>query len=177
MVGDKMIMNEFPSPILNRWLPYFNAFTAFTPEIPKLYWDVKSQEQRYFTICEQLHKIICFLDCASDKININHEDIEDLKERFDDFIDSGFDDYFYAKIIEWLNSHQKEVWDALGKMVFFGLTSDGYFCAYVPESWSDLVFDTGAVYGTKEYGRLILRYDVEGQGVIDNTGTTKVEQI
>ena len=55
-------------------------------------------------------------------------------------------------------------------MVFFGLTSDGYFCAYIPDAWSDIEFDTGAVFGRFDYGRLILRYDVDGSGVIDNTG-------
>ena len=45
-------------------------------------------------------------------------------------------------------------------MVFFGLTLDGYFVAYIPESWTQIIFDTGAVYGTPEYGRLILSYDV-----------------
>lgn len=154
-----------------RWMPLFSAFTAFTPEIPKLYWDVKSQEQRYFTICEDLHKIVCYLDCLSDHVNMDHDDIEELKALFKEFMESGFDDYFEERIIEWLDTHQKEVWEALGKMVFFGLTMDGYFCAYVPDSWSDITFDTGAVYGTYEYGRLILRYNVEGQGVIDNTGS------
>lgn len=165
-----MINDGYSLPAFNRWLPYFNAFTAFTPEIPKLYWDVKSQEQRYFVLCEQLHKVICFLDCISDKINLDHNEIEWLKEQFKQFMESGFDDYFYEKMLEWLNTHQQEIWDALGKMVFFGLTLDGYFCAYVPESWSDIVFDTGAIYNTQEYGRLILRYNVEGHGVIDNTG-------
>lgn len=153
-----------------RWMPFFSAFTAFTPEIPKLYWDVKSQEQRYFTICENLHKIVCYLDCLSDHVNMDHDEIEKLKALFEEFMTSGFDDYFKDRIIEWLDTHQKEVWEALGQMVFFGLTMDGYFCAYVPDSWSDIVFDTGAVYGTQEYGRLILRYNVEGHGVIDNTG-------
>ena len=55
------------------------------------------------------------------------------------------------------------------KQVYFGLTSDGYFCAYVPDSWSDITFDTGATYGTETYGRLILRFDSDGSGVIDNT--------
>ena len=46
------------------------------------------------------------------------------------------------------------------KTVYFGLTLDGYFVAYIPESWTQIIFDTGAVYGTPEYGRLILSYDV-----------------
>lgn len=154
-----------------RWMPIFSAFTAFTPEIPKLYWDVKSQEQRYFTICENLHKIVCYLDCLSDHVNIDHQEIEDLKQRLDDFIDHGFEDTFAELILQWLTDHQADVWNAVGRMVFFGLTMDGYFCAYVPDSWSDIVFDTGTIYGTYEYGRLILRYNVDGSGVIDNTGT------
>ena len=33
------------------------------------------------------------------------------------------------------------------------------------------MFDTGMVYGKFDYGRLILRYDVDNaRGVIDNTG-------
>lgn len=162
--------NPYTMPGMRRWLPYFAGFTAFTPEVPKLYWDVKSEEQRYFLICEHLHKVICYLDCMSDKINIDHDEIEELKRLFEEFKESGFEEYFEEKILDWLDSHQKEIWEHLGQMVFFGLTMDGYFCAYIPESWSDIVFDTGAVYGTYEYGRLILRYNVEGQGVIDNTG-------
>lgn len=54
-------------------------------------------------------------------------------------------------------------------MVFFGLTSDGHFCAYIPGSWADIEFDTGAVYGTSQYGRLLLRYRTDGSEVIDNT--------
>ena len=54
--------------------------------------------------------------------------------------------------------------------VYFGLTDDGHFCAYVPDDWEDIEFDTGTRYGEFDYGRLILRYDVDGSGVIDNTG-------
>lgn len=143
---------------VKRWLPFFSAFTAFTPEIPKLYWDVKSQEQRYFTICEDLHKIICYLDCLSDHVNIDHDEVEKLKELFEEFITSGFDNYFKDRIIEWLNTHQSEIWEALGQMVFFGLTQDGYFCAYVPKSWSGITFDTIANYSDDNYGCLVLEY-------------------
>ena len=47
------------------------------------------------------------------------------------------------------------------RQVFFGLTRDGYFCAYVPDSWNDIVFDTGWNFGDDNYGRLILRWDVD----------------
>ena len=52
------------------------------------------------------------------------------------------------------------MWTA-DKNLLFGLTLEGYFVAYCPESWSDIIFDTGMVYGLDTYGRLILRYDVD----------------
>lgn len=58
----------------------------------------------------------------------------------------------------------------LTKNVYFALNDEGYFVAYIPESWTDIQFDTGTQYGEFDYGRLILRYNVDGSGVIDNTG-------
>ena len=40
--------------------------------------------------------------------------------------------------------------------------------AYIPESFDDIVFDTGANYGSDEYGRLILRWDVDDSGFAVN---------
>lgn len=69
-------------------LPYFIGFTAFTPEVPKLYWDVKSAEQRYFTLCEELHKMICYADTLAERLNAITLDFEtvinDLQESIDE---------------------------------------------------------------------------------------------
>lgn len=94
-----------------------------------------------------------------------------LKEQFDEFVDGGFEEYYEALLRAWIDENAPSiVKDMLLTGVFFGLTSDGYFCAYKPSTWEDVQFDTGAIYGTEEYGRLILRYEVNGQGVINNTG-------
>lgn len=139
-------------------MPLFSAFTAFTPEIPKLYWNVKSQEQRYFTICEDLHKIICYLDCLSEHMNIDHEEIEKLKELFNKFMESGFLDYYEKQIEAWIDEHMPDIIGRAIKMVFFGLTMDGYFCAYIPKSWAGITFDTIADYENINYGCLVLEY-------------------
>lgn len=150
-------------------IPIFAPWNLANPTLPKMYWGVKSQEQ----LIAQLYCIIDYLrdyeNQQTDEINASSEAISELEELFKKFQESGFEDYYEAQLQEWIENHPAEIWAALGKMVFFGLTSDGHFCAYVPESWSDIVFDTGAVYGTEQYGRLILRYETDGQGVIDNT--------
>lgn len=143
---------------INRWLPFFSAFTAFTPEIPKLYWDVKSQEQRYFLICENLHKIVCYLDCMSNAVNDDHDEIEKLKEQFQKFMESGFNDYYAEQIEKWIDENMEGIISKSIKMVFFGLTMDGYFCAWIPKSWAGIKFDTIMDYSRDDYGSLVLEY-------------------
>ena len=146
-----------------------SSLLSMTPTIPKFYWDVKSQEQRIKVMCCLIQQLIDQYGSTDNQINQNTEDIAELKELFRQFQESGFDAYYEQQVIKWINDNIAIVYQQLAKQVFFGLTSDGYFCAYVPDSWSDITFDTGAVYDTDTYGRLILRYDADGSGVIDNT--------
>ena len=143
---------------INRWVPSFIGFTEFTASIPKLYWDVKSQEQRILALCKQLHKLICFCDFLGDKVNIDHAAIVELQELFEKFMESGFEDYYAAQIEAWINRNMERIISQAIKMVFFGLTEDGYFCAYIPNSWQGIIFDTVADYTSENYGCLVLSY-------------------
>lgn len=48
------------------------------------------------------------------------------------------------------------------KMVWFGLTLDGYFVAYIPSSWNEIIFNTTGydinLAAQPEYGHLVLSY-------------------
>lgn len=50
-------------------LPMFAGFTTFTPEVPKLYWNVKSQEQRILEICKHLGKLTDYAEFLATRIN------------------------------------------------------------------------------------------------------------
>ena len=142
-----------------------------TPVIPDIYWNVIDSEQRWKAICIWLHKLTEFVNTKQiPEIDHLQDAIESLEDAFEKFQESGFDDYYAEQIKQWINDNIPWLWRTFAQMVFFGLTDDGHFCAYVPDSWSDIQFDTGAVYGRYDYGRLILRYNVDGSGVIDNTG-------
>ena len=78
-------------------------------------------------------------------------------------MESGFFDYYAAQLEQWIEDNAQLIIETAIRQVYFGLTLDGHFVAYIPESWSDIVFDTGAVYGTPEYGRLILSLKVDGE--------------
>ena len=93
-----------------------------------------------------------------------------LEREFNEFKNGEYDEFYQERIMEWIQTNMERLAkEALMTGVWFGLTDDGYFCAYKPATWSDIEFDTGMVYGRSDYGRLILRTNVDGQGVIDNT--------
>lgn len=149
---------------MNPWVARWFGFTDYVPTVPQLYWNVDGNEQRYHLLCKQLHKLVCYADMLGEKINIDHESIEALEREFETFKQSGFIDYYAAQIQAWINQNMERLISASIKQVYFGLTENGYFVAYIPNSWDDIIFDTGMVYGQDEYGRLILRWDVDNSG-------------
>ncbi len=151
-------------------IPPYPAFAPGPPVVPKLYWDSISQEQRIKRLCEELHRICEYANMLGVNINADHRLIEQLLNDFESFKESGFLDYYEEQLEKWINDNVALLFTMFAKMVFFGLTDNGYFCAYIPESWFEITFDTGMVYGRFDYGRLLLRYDADGSGVIDNTG-------
>ena len=151
--------------------PPIPGLTNFTPAIPKFYWDVDSQEQGIRQLCKVVCKVIEFANEICDQTNLNTEDIKKLYETFKDFVEHGFEKYYEQQLEKWFLDNAWKIYDRIAHQVYFGLTSDGYFCAYVPESWGEIQFDTGAVYGRSDYGRLVLKFepDPAAQNVIDNT--------
>lgn len=141
------------------WLfPGYLDFTTTAPVIPKLYWDVESQEQRWARICEQLGKVICYSDCLGKQLNVTMQDVQDLQSEFEEFKESGFFDYYAEQLEQWIKDNMERIIADAIKMCFFGLTLDGYFTAYIPQSWYGIVFDTVADYASENYGCLVLGY-------------------
>lgn len=129
--------------------------------IPSMYWNVISPEQRIKRMCQEICKLSSYASYLGIELSDAQSEIEELKRAYDEFESGGFIDTYLDKIEEWINENMERLFAEAAKMLFFGITLDGHFVAYIPESWSDIDFDTGMVYGTPEYGRLILRYDVD----------------
>lgn len=138
--------------------PIYSGWTQYTPVIPKLYWDVYSAEQRIKMLCMNFDKVEHYLDYVATLMNDwNIEFSEEMQEQIAsmwEFINDG-----YKKAIsEWFKEDLPDIISAAIKMVFFGLTDDGYFCAYIPSSWNGIVFDTISDYLSDNYGCLVLKY-------------------
>lgn len=146
-----------PNPI-----PLWPAFFPSAPVVPKLYYDALSPEQRIKKLCEELHRLCDYANMLGININLDHELIAQLQEDFQKFIDSGFEDYYEEQLHAWVLEHMPDIIRDAIRMVFFGLTADGYFCAWIPDSWTDIWFDTGANYGRSDYGCLMILFQADG---------------
>lgn len=92
----------------------------------------------------------------------NHEEeYKELKEAVDKLMSGDFTPEFVEALLKWCRSNMEEIFAEFMKMVFFGLTDDGYFIAYIPESWDEITFGTTGLDDFPEgidYGHLTLSY-------------------
>lgn len=141
------------------YLPFFASWTWINPVIPAMYYEVLSPEQEILELYKGLGKLQSYIDEEIVPIvNKCIDDYNNLDSIFNEFKEHGFDDYYAKQVAEWINNNLEYIYTHTVKQIYFGLTDDGYFCAYIPDSWEDITFDTGADYDSTEYGRLILSY-------------------
>lgn len=89
-----------------------------------------------------------------------HEaEYQQLKDLYDAVMSGNFPPSIVEAFEDWMSRNAIELVGKLVKHVYFGLTNDGYFCAYIPDNWSILTFDTIDDYEDPLYGHLILMYD------------------
>ena len=106
---------------------------------------------------EVLCKVVQYINGLIDSDKEIIEDVAQLRKELDEVEswienwDSRAYEYFSQIIEKWLAT-----------MVFFGITDDGYFVAYIPDNWDDIQFGTTGLDVflplQPEYGHLVLSY-------------------
>lgn len=76
-------------------------------------------------------------------------------------MESGnFPDAMMRKFYEWCQDNVPKILKEAVKTVYFGLTDSGYFYAWIPDGWQDIVFNTTGydidVPLQPDYGHLVL---------------------
>ena len=87
---------------------------------------------------------------------------EELKALYDMIIAGNFPDSIKHAFASWMNANALDLVGEMVKLVIFNITDDGYFVAYIPESWDDILFGTtGLDTGIPgyDYGHLVLSYE------------------
>ena len=108
---------------------------------------------------EVLCKVVKYIN---DLIDSDREIIEDINELRTELaeVQSWIDSFDYAPL---LATVEEMVQKYLTAGVYFGITDNGYFCAYIPRSWQNVKFNTtGLDIFTDlqpDYGHLVLSYN------------------
>lgn len=138
----------------------------YTPVLPKLYWEAITPEQELHELCKRLHMLFDYAQQLGTLTTEQMQELAALQAEFKKFKESGFEDYYEQQLEAWVNANVANIFNQYAKLVLFGLDDDGHFVAYIPESWSDIWFDTVANYDDPLYGRLVLEW--EGNGDFSN---------
>lgn len=94
---------------------------------------------------------------------VTHEaEYAQLKALYDQIISGNFPPSVINAFNLWMKENALDLVGELVHMVFFGLTDDGHFVAFIPESWDDITFNTTgydiSVPLMPDYGHLVLSY-------------------
>jgi hypothetical protein len=144
--------------------------------LPAVYDDSLSYYELLCKVMDKLNEIIETWNLSIENWEKLYALLEELEKEFEEFKEHGFDDYYAEQVGQWIAENLEWVFKTTVKQVFFGLTQDGYFVAYIPETWDDIIFDTGSVYGVDNYGRLILRWNTSGKSTVDQTRENRMYQ-
>ena len=103
-----------------------------------------------------IHALDEWIETNTPKIDELMQFMADLQN--ENTLPEGVKEAIYA----WCREHIVDLVGQLVKNVFFGLTDNGYFVAYIPESWDDIIFNTTEydifLADFNQYGHLVLSY-------------------
>lgn len=113
-------------------------------------------------IINHFKEFIDNLDSLNEWRQTHETEYQELKEFMDSINAGDLPDAVYQELRTWIETNAIDIIGSLVKSVYFGITDDGYFVAYIPESWGDIIFNTTGLDINlpiqPEYGHLVLSY-------------------
>lgn len=106
-------------------------------------------------------KLLDALESIDGWIDEHEQEYTVLKSQVDALESGNWSDEFIQTLISWYEDHIVDIIGELIKHVFFGLNDQGYFVAYIPDSWDDITFGTTGYDDFPvgiEFGHLTLSY-------------------
>lgn len=121
-------------------------------------------------VTKRLNDVIEIVNNHTETIDIHSAQIKELQDltaylqgELEKIANGEYMDIYIEALAKWIDNNLQEIVAKIVKQAFFGLgtpntPSEGHFVAWIPESWSDIEFDTIMRCGDLNYGHLVLRY-------------------
>ena len=75
-------------------------------------------------------------------ISENQPKLDDFENLYNMLMAGNLPPGVQEGINKWMQLHALDIIGELVKMVYFGITDTGYFVAYIPDGWDDIIFNT-----------------------------------
>lgn len=116
-------------------------------------------------LIKSVKKLIECCEEMNDWKTEHEEQYNQLKALYDAVMSGNFPPEIVGAFNTWMRENGLDLVGELVKMVFFGITDEGYFVAYIPEYWDDIIFNTTGydinVLGF-DFGHLVLSFEIGG---------------
>ena len=133
--------------------------------LPLVYDDSLSYYEVLDKLVQYINKMIENEDALDTVNSTQNKKIQELQKVVDTLTEEmnkvksgGYNELYTGALTDWLDSNMPQLIGRTVKYVNFGLSDDGHFMAYIPNSWEFLTFDTIMDYGSPMYGHLVMRY-------------------
>lgn len=133
--------------------------------LPLEYDDTLTYYELISKIYEYLNNVIKDIKALDDIVKNYDIRIDEIKadvdfcvEEIEKIKNGEYTEQYIEALAKWIDDNLQELVKRMVKYVVFGLTNDGYFCAYVPETWDFIRFDTIANTDDSLYGHLLLEW-------------------
>lgn len=96
------------------------------------------------------------LDEMQNSLNERKTELDAINKLLNDVKDGKYVDLYLDSIDAYMHMHIQEWVNNIAKYVFFGLSDEGRFVAYIPRSWQFMMF--GTITQGDNKGRLVLKW-------------------
>lgn len=133
--------------------------------LPAVFDDSLSYYELVAKVVKKLNEVIDSNNELAGYVGTNTQDIAQLKEdvellnsEFEKVKNGQYTSLYIEAMKNWISENLINIVGQIVKFVWFGLSDDGHFVAYIPTSWRFLTFDMVADPDSPDYGRLLLSY-------------------
>lgn len=117
-------------------------------------WILKNMKQ----LVDEVNKLDDWVEQNQGQYNDLIDIVNGLQEQIQAIENGNFPPEMIETISTWLLNN---IGTILATIVWFGVTEDGYFVAYIPDAWKDILFVTPMDFNKDDYGCLCLYYNID----------------
>lgn len=93
------------------------------------------------------------------KINELTDRVNDCYEEVEKLINGEYIETYVQALATWIDNNLQVMVSKIVKYVWFEVNEDGYFVAYIPDTWDFIDFDTEMNPDNEDYGKLALLWE------------------